>query len=277
MLHYLHSTARLCTISSRLRHPNALPSSPHPRFILRFRTAYREKLQYLKDLGIKYTSTNPPSHETVDQILIIINYLKQSQGFCDSEIVKLASCCPTLFSSDLDPTDISPVFEFLTADLAASSEESRGLVLLCPHILFSDVEYCLRPTLIYLKNLGLKGLNLPTNLNAHLLNTKISKLEKKVKFLRNIGFGKEQAEKVCARLPAVFGYSIENNLMPKFEYLVWGMGRSIAELEEFPQYFGFSLRKRIVPRHLHLKQRGVRISLKRMLLSGDQKFYSKWK
>lgn len=65
--------------------------------------------------------------------------------------------------------------------------------------------------------------------------------------------------------------------MPKFEFLTDVMGRTIEELKGFPQYFAFSLEKRILPRHLHLKERGVRVPLQRMLLWSDQRFYAKWK
>lgn len=266
---------------SHLRTSNYKPLSPQPpsAAALRFHTSYREKLTYLRSLGIvdsNYRSTNIPSHETLDHILTIINYLK-SKGFSDSNIPKLSISCPKLFSSSLVPADIRPVFTFLATDVAASTHESCGLVLCCPELLFSNVEYCLKPTLAFLKGIGIQKLSTPTNLNAHLLNTRVSKLETKIKFLHSIGFTYEESTKVCERLPAIFGYSIEDNMMPKAEYLVGGMQRSIEELKEFPQYFAFSLRRRIVPRHLHLMQRNVHISLKRMLLCGDEKFYAKWK
>ncbi|KAG2241317.1 hypothetical protein Bca52824_096699 [Brassica carinata] len=81
----------------------------------------------------------------------------------------------------------------------------------------------------------------------------------------------------CGRVPAIFGYSVEDNLRPKFEFLFYDMERDVEELKKFPQYFGFSLGKRIRPRHWHLKKKGVRVSLSRMLMWGDHKFYSKWK
>lgn len=92
-----------------------------------------------------------------------------------------------------------------------------------------------------------------------------------------VGFSYEEAINACGRLPAILGYDVENNLWPKFVYLVKEMERELEELKKFPQYFGFSLEKRIVPRHLHLKERGVRIPLNRMLMWGDDKFYTKWK
>ncbi|CAO2813450.1 unnamed protein product [Amaranthus hypochondriacus] len=255
------------------------PRPPPPATVLRFHTLYREKLTYLRNLGIadlNTKTTNIRSHETLDQILSIINYLK-SKGFLDSDISELASDCPKLFLSGLEPADIEPVFRFLATEVRASIPESRGLILCCPELLFSNVEYCLKPTLAFLTSIGLEKLNSPTNLNAHLLNTRVGKLEAKIEFLMSIGFTYEESIKACVRLPAIFGYSIENNMWPKVEYLVEGMQRSIEEVKEFPQYFAFSLRGRIVPRYMHLKQRSVHISLKRMLLCGDDKFYAKWK
>lgn len=257
---------------------HSLSSHPSPPYVLRFHTAYREKLTYLRNIGIidsNPKNPNTPSHETLDQILAIIDYLK-SKGLSDRDIPKLSSTCSKLFSSSLEPADIEPVFSFLATDVEASAEETCGLVLLCPELLFSNVEYCLRPTLLFLKTIGLERLNKPTNLNAHLLNTRVIKLESKIEFLRSIGFSAHESASACARLPAIFGYSIENNMGPKVEYLVREMERNIEELVEFPQYFAYSLRRKIVPRHMHLKLRGVHISLKRMLLPGDQKFYAKW-
>ncbi|KAK9286484.1 hypothetical protein L1049_014882 [Liquidambar formosana] len=280
MLHSL-CLSRVCSISpTKKPNSHSLSSSPHPPHLLRFRTSHRENLRYLKTLGI---ITDPPakthknpSPETLDQILSTVNFLK-SKGFSDADFPRLAVLGPQLFSTDFDPTDIEPVFDFLTVDLAASVEESRGLIVRCPGILFSDVEFCLKPTVGYLRGLGLEKLNSPTTLNAHLLNTRVKKLVEKIRFLRSVGFSYEESARVCARFPAIFGYSVENNLRPKFEYLVKEMKRSVEELKAFPQYFAFSLEKRIVPRHLHLVARNVRVPLKRMLLWGDERFYAKWK
>lgn len=169
------------------------------------------------------------------------------------------------------------MFEFLYSDVGASVEESCFLVLRCPGILESNVEFCLKPTLAYLRSLGLEKLNSPTTLNAHLLNTRVGKFEEKVKFLQSVGFSYEESARICARLPAIFGYSIDNNLRPKFEFLVREMKRSIEEVKDFPQYFAFSLNQRIAPRHFHLKKRNAKVKLNRMLLWSDNRFYAKWK
>ncbi|XAR72817.1 hypothetical protein NMG60_11019586 [Bertholletia excelsa] len=255
-------------------------SSPHPpRRLLRFRISHRENLRYLKTLGIIDAETKThkaPSPETLRQIISTVDFFK-SKGFHDPDFPRLAFLCPDLFSPSFSYARIESVFDFLASDVAASGEESRGLILRCPRLLCSSAEFCLKPTLNYLRELGLENLNSPTNLNAHLLNTRIEKLEKKIKFLRSVGFSHEESAKICARLPAIFGYSVETNLKPKTEFLVREMKRGSKELMEFPQYFGFSLGKKIMPRHMHLKQKNVRVPLKAMLLCSDKRFYSKWK
>ncbi|OVA04515.1 Mitochodrial transcription termination factor-related [Macleaya cordata] len=274
----------ICSISPNPNpNPNPNPfrsSSPHPQLVLRFRTTYRENLRYLKTLGIISNDNNNTnkffSSETLDRILSIVNFLK-SKGFSDHHIQSLSFRCPKIFFSNIDPTEIDPVLEFLTVDLSASRDETCGLILRCPEILFSDVRFCLRPTLLFLRELGLEKLNSPTSLNAHLLNTRVPKLVAKIRFLESLGLSYEESSRICARLPAIFGYSVDNNLRPKIEYLVEEMDRSIDELKVFPQYFAFSLERRIVPRHLHLKERNVQVPLQRMLLWSDQKFYTKWK
>ncbi|XP_022988882.1 transcription termination factor MTEF1, chloroplastic [Cucurbita maxima] len=257
------------------RPPPSPPPSPPP--FLNFRTAHSHNLRYLKSLRLLDShSTKFRSPDAVHSILATVHFLK-SKGFSDSDFPTLAFLCPQLFSPDFDPTDIAPVFDFLAADLSASIQESRGMILRCPKLLFSDVELCLRPTLRFLKQIGLENLNTPSNLKSHLLNTRVEKLRGKFRFLQELGFSHEEAAKVCRRMPALFGYSVEENLRPKYEYLVNEMERDLEELKEFPQYFAFSLERRIAPRHLHLKQRNLRIPLNRMLLWSDQKFYTKWK
>ncbi|KAG1341904.1 transcription termination factor MTEF1, chloroplastic [Cocos nucifera] len=276
LLHFLHLPI-LCSSRNPNSNPKSPPlSSPHPPLLLRFRPSRRQKIQYLKTLGVDTSSSSSSSMETLDWILSIVDYLK-SKGFSDSHFPRLSFLCPRIFSSaDIDRT-LAPVFAFLATDLSADPEQARDLILRCPELLVSNVEHRLRPTLQFLRELGLKNLNSPTNLNAHLLNTPIEKLVSKIRFLQSLGFSYEEAARLCARCPAIFGYSVENNLRPKIEYLVNDMGRSVVELKKFPQYLAFSLKKRIVPRHLHLKQRGVQIPLQRMLLWSDERFYAKWK
>lgn len=286
MLHSLCLSASLpstTSSSSPVSFPKSLnsqaPPSQNPTLYIKFRTSHRENVRYLRTLGIIDPKARPhsiPSPEAVDRLISRVDFLK-SKGLSDSDFPRIAFLCPQLFSPDFDLDETEPVFEFLATDLSASAQESCGLVTRHPQILFSNVEYCLKPTLEYLRQLGVEKLNVPTTLNAHLLDTRVEKLRAKIRFLRSIGLTYQESATVCTRLPALFGYSIEENLRPKYEYLVEEMERSLEELKAFPQYFGFSLRRRIAPRHLHLKQRNVSVPLNRMLMWSDERFYAKWK
>ncbi|XP_071726142.1 transcription termination factor MTEF1, chloroplastic [Rutidosis leptorrhynchoides] len=262
------------------RHPTLCSVSTPSHRYLQFKTSHRTNLRYLKSLGIISPGlSTTPSPETVSHILYTIDYFK-SKGFSEPDFSRIAFLSPHIFTPSFNPTATEPVFEFLTNELAASLEDSCGLILKCPHILESDPEYCLKPTLDYLTKLGIKQLNTPTTLNAHLLDTRVDKLKEKMRFLRSVGFSIEESRRVCGRFPAIFGYGIDHNLKPKFDYLVWKMKRNgREEVNKFPQYFGFSLGNRIKPRHLHLKQRNVdsEVPLNRMLLWSDVRFYKKWK
>ncbi|KAK7340445.1 hypothetical protein VNO77_21148 [Canavalia gladiata] len=272
----LHYSLRFPIISSYSNNSNRFPNTSG---YIKFRTRYRENLRYLRALTIIDPKTKPedlPLPNDVDHIIATLTFLK-SHSFSDADIPRLNFLTPHLFSTDVRPADIAPVFRFLAEDLPATASQSHGLILRCPKLLFSHVDLCLRPTLHFLRQVGIQELNRPTNRNAHLLNTRVEKLHEKVRFLQEVGFSYEEAIKACARLPAIFGYDVDNNLWPKFAYLVKDMERDLDELKGFPQYFGFSLEKRIVPRHLHLKHRAVKIPLNRMLMWGDQKFYARWK
>ncbi|XP_074332735.1 transcription termination factor MTEF1, chloroplastic [Apium graveolens] len=270
---------RICSSSSSITNHACDISVKKGDSFLKFRTSHQQNLRYLKSIGIikpETTTHRNPSPETIAHILSTVDFLK-SRGFSEPDFPRLAFLCPMLFSSNFHPTQIQPVFDFLYSDLRASVQESCFLILRCPAILESNVEFCLQPTLVYLTTLGLDKLNSPTTLNAHLLNTRVDKLEDKVTFLQSVGFSHKESARVCARFPAIFGYSIHNNLRPKFEFLFKEMNRTIQEVTDFPQYFAFSLSRRIAPRHYHLKDRNVKLKLNRMLLWSDNRFYTKWK
>ncbi|KAG7577789.1 Transcription termination factor mitochondrial/chloroplastic [Arabidopsis thaliana x Arabidopsis arenosa] len=125
------------------------PSSSKPLY-LKFQTSHRENLRHLSSLGIVPQNPRlaPPAND-LPVIFSAVNFLK-SKGISDEDFPRLVFLCPQLFSPTFDISKIDPVFDFLTGELGASTEESKGLIVNCPNILLSDVEYFLRPTLVYL-------------------------------------------------------------------------------------------------------------------------------
>lgn len=74
------------------------------------------------------------------------------------------------------------------------------------------------------------------------------------------------------KFPQLFNYSIKDNYEPKLDYFVVEMGRDLKELGEFPQYFSFSLERRIKPRHRACVEMGVCFPLNVFLKTSDDKF-----
>lgn len=74
------------------------------------------------------------------------------------------------------------------------------------------------------------------------------------------------------RFPSLFCYSIKDNFEPKFDYFVVEMGRELKELVAFPQYFSFSLERRIKPRHRLCVEKGLCLALPTMLKSSEARF-----
>lgn len=79
-----------------------------------------------------------------------------------------------------------------------------------------------------------------------------------------------------SRLPPVLGYSVEDELVPKWEYLCRVCTQGSFELSTFPAYFSYPLEKRIKTRYQYLQQvKGIPtqlLALDRVLRYGDRDF-----
>ncbi|CAI5483600.1 unnamed protein product [Closterium sp. Yama58-4] len=73
------------------------------------------------------------------------------------------------------------------------------------------------------------------------------------------------------KFPHLFNYSWNNNLMPKLQYLD-EVGRGIDEAVQHPQYFGYSLARRIRPRLGGVARAGLHVSLSFVLRLKDEDF-----
>ncbi|CBI30943.3 unnamed protein product, partial [Vitis vinifera] len=102
------------------------------------------------------------------------------------------------------------------------------------------------------------------SLNPSLHTATLHSIHSIISFLQSKGIHQKD-------LGRIFGI-VENNFKPKFEYFVGEMEGNLEELKEFPQYFAFSLEKRIKPRHMEAVQNGVKVPLALMLKSTDEEF-----
>lgn len=180
--------------------------------------------------------------------------------------------CPTILTADIK-TDLIPAFDFVSNELKTPDYKLRKVINKCPRLLSSSVRDQLKPALFFLQRLGFQDMEAlactdPILLVSNVENTLIPKL----KYLESLGFTKEETKEMVVRCPPLLTFSIENNFKPKFEFLIGEMKRELQEVKEFPQYFSFSLDKRIRPRHVAALQAGITLPLSLLLKTTDEKF-----
>ncbi|KAL8162963.1 hypothetical protein V2J09_014452 [Rumex salicifolius] len=251
------------------KHP--LYSQTHSNLSLQF----KEKILCLEILGIdsgKALSLNPSLHSaSLDSVQSIISFL-HSKGIHQKDLPRIFGMCPQVLTSDIH-SDLSPVFHFLSAYLGVPASDYRKVINKCPRLLICSVSDQLKPALFYLQRLGFRDLdglayNDPILLVSSVPNTLIPKLD----FLAGLGFTKQEVIGMVLRCPALFTFSIDKNYRPKLDYFIGEMKGKLEDLKDFPQYFAFSLDKRIKPRHLEAVQNGVHLALPLLLKTTDEEF-----
>ncbi|KAL4563455.1 hypothetical protein LXL04_027497 [Taraxacum kok-saghyz] len=264
-------TPQLSKKPKTILHKHPLYTPTHTKLSLQF----KEKILCLEVMGIdsgKALSLNPSIHSTsLDCIHSIITFL-QSKGIQQKDLPRIIGMCPQILTSTV-ASDLIPVFNFLSHDLRIPDRNFRKVVNKCPRLLVSSVENQLKPALFYLQRLGFRDLEALAYQDCVLLvsnveNTLIPKLD----YLTGLGFSKSEAIEMVLRCPGLFTFSLENNFKPKFEFFEKEMRRDLSELKDFPQYFAFSLEKRIKPRHLEALECGVEIPLPMLLKTTDEEY-----
>lgn len=140
-------------------------------------------------------------------------------------------------------------------------------------MLVSSVRDQLKPALFYLQRLGFDNLDALAYQDPILLVSNVEKtLIPKLNCLVSFGFSKKDAVGMVLRCPSLFTFSVENNFQPKFEYFDVEMEGKLEELRDFPQYFAFSLEKRIKPRHAESVAVGMKVPLPLLLKTTDDDF-----
>ncbi|KAL8045613.1 hypothetical protein ABFX02_08G125800 [Erythranthe guttata] len=236
---------------------------------------FKEKILCLEIMGVdsgRALTQNPTLHTApIQSIHAIVTFL-QSKGIHLKDLGRIFGMCPKILTSDIN-SDLIPIFSFLSNDLRVPDANFRKVINKCPRFLISDAADQLKPALTYLHRLGFTDLHALAYQDPILLVSSVEKtLIPKLEHLSSMGFSKSDAVAMVLRCPALFTFSVENNFKPKFEYFNDEMKGKLEELKEFPQYFAFSLEKRIKPRHLEVVHTGVKVALPAMLKTTDEEF-----
>ncbi|KAL8533797.1 hypothetical protein ACS0TY_009988 [Phlomoides rotata] len=236
---------------------------------------FRRKILYLQSLRVnpeKALRKNPNLRSAPLSSLHSITQCLLSMGIELSAIGRIIDMYPELLTSD-PYVDIYPIFDFLLNTLEIPFPNIRKAVIRCPRILVSDVETQLKPALEFLIQLGFTG---PNKITSHTTLLLVSSVEftliPKIEYLVGLGFLYDEVKIMVLRSPGLLTFSVENNYRPKMEYFLNEMNGDLEEIKWFPQYFSYSLERKIKHRHRLLMAHGVSMRLSDMLKVSDGEF-----
>jgi len=235
----------------------------------------KDKMLSLELMGVDYGGAlelNPALRDAAPESIHAVVSFLQSRGLQFKDLGRVFGMCPSVLTAGVR-ADLRPVFAFLSEDLGVPESAHRRVVIKCPRVLACSVRDQLRPALIYLRRLGFRDSRALALQDPILLVSSVERtLAPKLEFLAGLGMSRDDAVAMVLRCPALFTFSIKRNYRPKFEYLVDAMGGGVEDVKAFPQYFAFSLEKRIAPRHRAAEDAGVALPLPDMLKATDVEF-----
>lgn len=170
-----------------------------------------------------------------------------------------------------------PTVKFLEK-IGVKGSSLRKVLKLKPMVLAYSVEAKLQPNVNFLQSLGINQLDIGKLVTRHpqLLTLSVEKnLEPTVSYLLVLGFTRGEIADMLRRLPSLLGFSVTNVLQPKYTFFIEVIQRSPKELVTFPQYFSYSLDKRIIPRFISLGVNNANYSLSSIYGCGDLVFEEK--
>lgn len=157
------------------------------------------------------------------------------------------------------------------AELGVSKKNIGKILTRCPHIISYSVDVNLRPTVDYFQSIGIDASSLIHRCPQTFGLSVEANLKPVTQFFLERGYSKEEVATMVSRYGALYTFSLKANLLPKWDYFLT-MDYPRSELVKFPQYFGYSLEKRIIPRYGRVRESGVKIVLNQVLSISDKKF-----
>jgi len=174
----------------------------------------------------------------VTNIHLMTHYLREEVGMTKEDIGKAIQTFPTLLEQDV--SRVKDVAEFLSA-LDVDEDALPSILRSFPATLLLDIEKDMIPVITFLRGIG----------------------------VRNIG-------RFVTRLPPVLGYSVEDDLKPKWDFLKEVCQFDYFEVVRFPAYFSYPLERVIRMRYEYLRDcKQIPIQLARVddvLRYGDRDF-----
>mmetsp|Transcript_36944 Transcript_36944/g.64716 ORF Transcript_36944/g.64716 Transcript_36944/m.64716 type:complete len:692 (+) Transcript_36944:168-2243(+) len=196
-----------------------------------------------RSAGIRDFRTILSSHPdafflNVTNIDLMTHYLREDVGMTKDDIAKAIQTFPILLEQDV--SRVEDVVEFLLA-MEVDEDDLPSILRSFPATLLLDTEKDMIPVVSFLRDIG----------------------------VRNIG-------RFVTRLPPVLGYSLEDDLKPKWDFLKEVCQFDYFEVVRFPAYFSYPLERVIKMRYEYLRDiKQIPIELARVddvLRFGDRDF-----
>ncbi|XP_010472165.1 PREDICTED: transcription termination factor MTERF2, chloroplastic-like [Camelina sativa] len=180
---------------------------------------------------------------------------------------------PILYCIDLEKT-IAPKVRFLQ-EMGIPNEAIGNMLVKFPSFLTNSLYKKIRPVVIFLltrAGVTQKNIGKVIAMDPALLGCSIgTKLEPNMRYYVSLGIRFHQLGEMIADFPMLLRYNVDN-LRPKYRYLRRTMIRPLQDLIEFPRFFSYSLKRRIIPRHTIMVQNRVNFKLRYMLACTDEEF-----
>ncbi|PIN02682.1 Mitochondrial transcription termination factor, mTERF [Handroanthus impetiginosus] len=253
-----------------------------------------ENWEYLKSIGIQERKLPSvigkcpkiltldlrwrPNQRSLEEKLCPLLAFFEALGAPEKQFGKMILLNPRIISYSIE-SKLSQTVDFL-ASLGLSKDGMIGKVLVKhPYIMGYSVGKRLRPTSEFLRLLGLTGPQLQKvamNFPEVLCRDVDKILRPNVIYLQSCGFSSSQIAALVAGYPPILIKSVSNSLGPRIKFLEEVMGRQIAEVADYPDFFRHGLKKRLEVRQKLLKQKEVQCSLSEMLDCNQKKFLLKF-
>ncbi|ONK77745.1 uncharacterized protein A4U43_C02F10100 [Asparagus officinalis] len=160
--------------------------------------------------------------------------------------------------------------DYLT-ELGISKENIGKILTRCPHIISYSVDVKLRPTVEYFESIGIDASSLMHRCPQTFGLSIEANLKPVTEFFLERGYSIDEIGTMVSRYGALYTFSLKDNLIPKWDYFLT-MVYPRSELVKFPQYFGYSLEKRIKYRWSRVRETGVSLVLNQVLSTSEKEF-----
>ena len=177
-------------------------------------------------------------------------------GLDTQELASVLSKQPSILHLSVQ-NSLKPRVDYFRHKLGIASEDLAKVITRNPAVLTFSVEDQIAPRVEFLKDLGISHENVAKLILRHpqTLQYSFDGIKEHVNFLaKDCKMNDEEVAKTISRLNTFFSLSLEDNLRPKYEYLIDELGGTKQTAISFPAYWSLALDTRIKPRHRFMEE-----------------------